>query len=281
MDGDRTMNLMHQRLPRLGALAAAIITLAGCQRAADPVDAGVGTGSAAPAAQQATAPVAEQRPHEVRAPHGAVRNDEYYWLRDDSREQPEMLAYLNAENAYADAMLAPLASMKDSLYAELVGRIKQDDSSVPYLEKGYWYYTRFEEGREYPIHARRKGDMQASEEILLDLNLLAEGKNFYQVATYEVSPDGKLLAYFEDTSGRRQYTLRIKNLDTGELLPVEISGLSASFAWTADSASFYYVENDAETLLTKRVKRHRLGTDASTDPLVYHHLGKVHLHLGL
>jgi oligopeptidase B len=268
MDGDRTMNLMHQRLPRLGALAAAIITLAGCQRAADPVDAGA-AGSATPTASQVAAPVAEQRPHEVRAPHGAVRNDEYYWLRDDSREQPDMLAYLNAENAYADAMLAPLASMKESLYAELVGRIKQDDSSVPFLEKGYWYYTRFEEGREYPIHARRKGDMQAAEEILLDVNALAEGKSFYQVATFEISPDGKLLAYFEDTSGRRQYTLRVKNLETGELLPVEITGLSASFAWTADSASFYYVENDAETLLTKRVKRHSLGTDASTDPLVY------------
>lgn len=126
------------------------------------------SGFAAPAgfAAEAPSPPAAQRPHEVKAPHGAVRNDEYYWLRDDKRENPEMLAYLNAENAYADAMLAPLAPLKQRLYDEIVGRIQQDDASVPYLEDGYWYYTRFESGKDYPITARRKGTMDAPEEIL-------------------------------------------------------------------------------------------------------------------
>jgi oligopeptidase B len=261
------MNLREQRLPRLAALAAAVIAVAGCQRADE--SAGAQAEPATTASAPAQAPIAEQRPFEVRAPHGAVRSDEYYWLRDDSRQNPQMLAYLTAENAYADQVLAPQAEMKQKLYDELVGRIKQDDSSVPFLDNGFWYYTRFEEGREYPIHARRKGSMDAPEQILLDVNELAEGKGFYQIANYEVSPDNRLLAYFEDDSGRRQYTLRVKNLETGELLPVEIKGLSASLAWTTDSASFYFVENDPETLLTKRVRRHVLGQVDNNDQLVY------------
>lgn len=255
----------HRQLPRLAALAASILAVAGCSRGPD---AGGGAADTA-AADTPKPPVAETRPHEVKAPHGAVRQDEYYWLRDDSRKDPQMLAYLQAENAYADAMLAPLAALKEQLYGELVGRIKQDDASVPFLENGYWYYTRFEEGREYPIHARRKGSMEAPEEVLLDVNTLAEGQGFYQVGRYEVSPDNRLLAYFEDTSGRRQYTLKLKNLETGELLPVEIKGLSASIAWTADSGSFYYVENDPETLLTTRVRLHTLGLAEGNDRVVY------------
>jgi len=257
----------HLTLPRLAALAAAL-ALAGCQRAPEP-EAGVTAEPTAPTGAAGVAPVAEQRPYEVRAPHGAVRTDEYYWLRDDSRSKPEMLAYLNAENAYADAALASLAGLKDTLYSELIGRIKQDDSSVPYLDDGYWYYSRFEEGREYPIYARRKGAMEAAEEILLDVNALAEGKSFYQVEGLSVSPDSRLLAYFDDESGRRQYTLRVRNLETGELLGVEIKGLSSSLAWTADSASLYYIENDPETLLTKRVRRHTLGLAQGNDVLVY------------
>jgi oligopeptidase B len=261
------MNFKDQRLPRLAALAAAVLAVGACQRSDE--SAGTEAGAAASSGLALKAPVAEQRPHEVRAPHGAVRVDEYYWLRDDARQHPQMLDYLKAENAYADQVLAPQAELKEKLYAELVGRIKQDDSSVPYLDNGYWYYTRFEEGREYPIHARRQGSMEAPEEILLDLNQLAQGKGFYQVSRLEVSPDNRLLAYFEDDSGRRQYTLRVKNLETGELLPVEIKGLSPSLAWTADSASFFYVENDPETLLTKRVRRHVLGQAEQVDLLVY------------
>ena len=260
-----SMHAPYRQLPRLAALAASILAVAGCTRGPD---ASAGAADSA-AADSPKPPVAETRPHEVKAPHGAVRQDEYYWLRDDARKDPQMLAYLQAENAYADAMLAPLAALKEQLYGELVGRIKQDDASVPFLENGYWYYTRFEEGREYPILARRKGSMEAPEEVLLDVNTLAEGQGFFQIARSEVSPDNRLMAYFEDTSGRRQYTLRVKNLETGELLPVEIKGLSASIAWTADSRSFYYVENDPETLLTTRVRLHTLGLAEGNDRLVY------------
>lgn len=220
----------------------------------------------------ATPPVAERRPHELTAPHGAMRQDEYYWLRDDDRVDPDMLAYLEAENDYADAVMAPLADSKAALYEEIVGRIKQDDSSVPYKYKDYWYYTRFEEGQEYPVYARRQGSMDAPEEIMLDVNELAEGHDFYQVGNWKVSPDQTLLAYVEDTVGRRQYTLRVKDLEGGETLPVQIPGVSPSLAWTADNKTLFYVVNDEETLLTRWVRTHTLGGEAGSDPVVYEEL---------
>jgi oligopeptidase B len=216
----------------------------------------------------AAPPVAQQRPHTVASPNGN-REDPYYWLRDDARKNPEMLAYLQAENAWFARHMAPLQPLTDALYAEIVGRIKQDDASVPYLDRGYWYYTRYEEGREYPIHARRKGSMDAPEEILLDGNAMAEGHDFFQIANYEVSDDGRLLAWMEDTVGRRQYVLRFKDLSTGEILPEQIAGLSESIAWAGDNATVFYVENDPETLLTTWVKRHVLGTDPASDVIVY------------
>jgi oligopeptidase B len=230
------------------------------------------SGFAAPAsfaADAPTPPVAAQRPHEVKAPHGAVRNDEYYWLRDDKRENPEMLAYLNAENAYADAMLAPLAPLKQRLYDEIVGRIQQDDSSVPYLEDGYWYYTRFETGKDYAITARRKGTMEAPEEILLDQHAMAEGKDYFQVGGWEVSPDGSKLAWAEDLNGRRQYTIKVKDIATGELLDSAVTGTSGNIVWGDDNKTIWYVENDPETLLSTHVKTHVIGTPSSEDKLVY------------
>ena len=217
-------------------------------------------------------PVVEERPYEVAAPHGATRQDEYYWLRDDERANPDMLAYLEAENDYADAVMAPLADSEAALYEEVVGRIKQDDSSVPYKYKDYWYYTRFEEGQEYPIHARRKGSMDAPEEIMLDVNHLAEGHDFYQVGNWEVSPDQTLLAYVEDTVGRRQFTLRVKDLGRDEALSVQIPGVSTSLAWAADNKTLFYVVNDADTLLTRWVKSHTLGGETGSDPIVYEEL---------
>lgn len=229
-------------------------------------------------------PDAPRKAHVVRAPHGAERQDEYYWLRDDSRKNPEMLAYLQAENAYADAVMARLKPVQDKLYEEIVGRIKQDDSSVPYRERGYWYYSRFETGKDYPVYARRAdgpgmgaaaiqaaneaGDF-AGEQVLLDVNRLAAGKDYYNIGDWEVSQDNRLLAYAEDTIGRRQYTIRIRNLETGELYPDEIRGVSPNIIWADDNRTFFYVENDPETLLTKRVKKHVLGTPASADVLVY------------
>jgi oligopeptidase B len=204
----------------------------------------------------------------VAAPAG-TRNDEYYWLRDDTRKDPEMLAYLAAENAYADAVLAPLKPLRDSIYAEITGRIKQDDASVPYRERGYWYYTRYEPGKDYPIHARREGSMEAPEQVMLDLNAMAEGKGFFQVGDWTVSQDNRLVAYAQDTSGRRQYELRFRDLATGKDLPDVITNVEPNLVWADDNRTVFYVDKDPVTLLSKRVKRHVLGTDPKDDALVY------------
>jgi oligopeptidase B len=214
-------------------------------------------------------PDVEKRPHVVKAPHGAERQDEYYWLRDDDRKDPAMLAYLNAENAYADAYMARLKPLEDRLYEEIVGRIKQDDSSVPYRERGWWYYSRFETGQDYPVYARRMGSMDAAEQVLLDVNTMAAGKDYFNVGDWEVSQDNRLLAWAEDDVGRRQYVIRVKDIETGEVLDDVIRGVSANIVWADDNRTIFYVENDPETLLTVRVKKHVLGTPASADELVY------------
>ncbi|MDR2871399.1 MAG: S9 family peptidase [Xanthomonadaceae bacterium] len=214
-------------------------------------------------------PDAARKPHTVTAPFGASRSDDYYWLRDDRREDRAMLDYLVAENAHTDALLVPLKPLEDRLYEELIGRIKQDDSSVPYRERGWWYYTRFETGKDYPVYARRPGDMKAAEQVLLDVNLLAEGKDYYEIGDWTVSQDNRLLAYSEDSVGRRQYTIRFKNLETGELYPDRIEGASSDLVWADDHRTLFYVENDPETLLSVRVKRHVLGTPAADDAVVH------------
>lgn len=213
-------------------------------------------------------PKAEKRPHTVLAP-GGTRADEYYWLRDDMRQDASVLAYLKAENDYTDAAMALLAGTKDTLYKEMVGRLQQDDATVPYRYKDYWYYSRYEEGKEYRIHARRKGSMDAPEEIVLDLNAMAEGHSYYSVDDFKVSPDQKWLAFVEDSVGRRQYQLRIKNLETGVITDTGVAGISYSIAWAADSATIVYVQNDPVTLLGKQVKSHRIGTPVASDPLLY------------
>jgi len=220
-------------------------------------------------AQTPTPPDAAKKPYTVKAPHGAERSDEYYWLRDDTRKNPEMLAYLNAENAYTDAVMAPLKPLQGKLYDEIVARIKQDDASVPYRERGYWYYTRYETGKDYPVYARRAGSMDGAEEVLLDVNTMAAGKEYFSVGDWEVSQDNQLLAWAEDDVGRRQYAIRVKDLATGKVFDDVIRGVSANIVWADDNRTLFYVENDPETLLTKRVKKHVLGTPASADVLVY------------
>lgn len=213
-------------------------------------------------------PSAARRPRAVESPHGS-RIDEYYWLRDDTRTDPEVLAHLAAENAYKDRVMAPLAALEARLYEEIVARIRQDDSSVPYRDRGYWYYQRFDAGREYPMHARRPRSLSAPEEVMLDLEELARGHDYYDVAAFEVSPDTRMLAYAEDTVGRRQYTLRFKDLVTGEVLADTVPNVEPSIAWAADSRAILYVEKDPETLLGNKVRCHRLGTDPAADALVY------------
>ena len=229
-------------------------------------------------------PDVARRPHVVKAPFGAERQDEYYWLRDDKREDAEVLGYLKAENAYADALLAPLKPVQDKLYEEIVARIKQDDASVPYRERGWWYYSRFETGKDYPVHARRKdaagidaksilaaneaGDFRG-EDVLLDVNALAAGKDYYAVGGRTVSQDNRWLVYGDDTNGRRQYTLRVKDLQTGTTLDDAIPGTAGYGVWADDNRTFFYIENDPETLLSTRVKKHVVGTDPKDDVLVY------------
>src|SRR5579859_4557040 len=162
-------------------------------------------------------PAAERRPFDVVSPNGN-RRDDYYWLRDDSRKSKDVLAYLEAENAYRDTYMAPSAALTQKIYEELVARQKPDDATVPVLNRGYLYYSRFVPGLDYPVYARRKGVMTAPEEVLLDGNAMAKGHSFFQIGDYEVSRDGTFLAYTEDDVGRRQYSLRIKNLRTGETL---------------------------------------------------------------
>lgn len=220
-------------------------------------------------------PVAASRPYQVASPHG-TREDEFYWLRDDTRTNQDMLAYLNAENAYTDAMLAHLKPLQEKLYNEIIGRIKQDDASVPFRENGYWYYRRYEAGKEYPLWARKRGSLDAPEQMMLDVNRMAQGHEFFQVPSWKVSPDGKLLAWSEDTVGRRQYTIRIKNLETGEVFADAITNAEAGLAWAADNRTLFYVAKNPTTLLGDKVRKHVLGTDSAKDPLVYEETDKTY-----
>ena len=213
-------------------------------------------------------PAAAQRPHVVSSPFGD-RVDPWYWLRDDERKNPEMIAYLEAENDYLKSVMAPHRSLEQKVYEEIIGRLKQDDSSVPQRRNGYWYYSRYETGKQYPIFARRKGSLDAPEEILINGNERAEGHDFYQLAGLEVSVDGRWAAVAEDTVGRRQYEIRIKDLVTGEFLPTVLSNVEPDAAWANDNRTLIYIRKDPQTLLGNKVYRHERGTDPVKDTLVY------------
>lgn len=208
------------------------------------------------------------RMHRVTTPNGA-REDPFYWLRDDTRTDPEVLAHLAAETAYADEMLRPVQPLIDQLYAEMVARLKEDDASVPVRYRGYWYWAKFAAGREYPIVLRRADVPGAVEEVLLDCNAQAAGHSFYQLGGYEVSPDNRLLAFTEDTRGRRQFTLRIKEIATGGVLPDVLENVDPGVAWADDNRTLLYIEKDPVTLLGRRVRAHVLGTPVDADQLVY------------
>jgi oligopeptidase B len=224
--------------------------------------------SVSAAAQVApTPPTVAQHPYTVKGP--LERNDPYYWLRDDTRKNPEMLAYLKAENAYADAVLAPTKPLQDELFKEIVSRIKQDDSSVPVRQRGYYYYTRFAAGQDYPVLARKKGSLKAPEQVLLDEPAMAKGHGFFAVGNTSVSQSNGLLAYALDTVGRRQYSLKVKDLASGRTLADEVPNIEPDLAWSNDNRTVFYIEKDPVTLLSKRVKAHVLGTPASADKLVY------------
>jgi oligopeptidase B len=205
-------------------------------------------------------PLAAKKP-KVMAKFGDRRTDNYYWLRE--KENPEVIDYLKAENAYTEAVMKPLAGFRETLYKEMLSRIKETDESVPYRRKGFWYYQRDVEGQQYPIYCRRKGTMGAPEEILLDVNQLAEGRKFTQVGLMDLSPDGTKLMYTVDFTGFRQYTLHVKDLAGGTLGPERIERVtSATFA--ADGKTIFYVEEHPETKRSYRLHRHGLGESADT-----------------
>uniref|UniRef100_UPI004048D978 S9 family peptidase n=1 Tax=Rheinheimera sp. TaxID=1869214 RepID=UPI004048D978 len=219
------------------------------------------------AASAAVPPVAIQQPYTVKSPNGD-RQDPYYWLRDDSRTSPTVLDYLHRENDYANHYASAYQPLTDKLTSEIIGRIKQDDSSVPYTKGDYSYYSRYETGKEYPIYLR-KALKDGTEQVMLDVNELAKGKSYYAVSNMQVSPDQNFVAYMEDDSGRRQYRLKVRDLRTGQDLPDSLSGLSASIAWAKDSKTLYVVKNDPVTLLSTQVLQHQLGQDPARAKTVY------------
>jgi oligopeptidase B len=209
-------------------------------------------------------PIARRQPVE-HVLHGDRRVDDYAWLRD--KNNPEVIAYLHAENAYTDSLLRDTEPFQEKLYQEMLGRILQTDLSVPYRLRGYFYFTRTEEGKQYPLHCRRCDAEDAPEELLLDLNALATGHSFLSLGTFAVSDDNSLLAYSLDTTGFRQYTLQIKNLRSGKTLPVQIERVTSA-AWAADNRALFYTVEDETTKRSYRLYRHVLGS-AAPDALLY------------
>lgn len=215
-----------------------------------------------------TPPTAMVREYVVSSPNGD-RVDPYYWLRDDERQDADVLAYLKAENAYADALMAPQRSLEDRLFGELRRHVAEDDRSARVFDNGYWYYRRIDAGQEHSIYARRKGSMDAPEEVLLDANVRAAAHEFYSLASYAVSPDNRWLAWTEDTVGRRQYVLRVKDLSTGAELDDAVTPVQGDLAWLSDSQRLLYTETDPQTLLGFQIRMHRIGTPAADDVVVY------------
>lgn len=218
-----------------------------------------------------TAPVAEKKNKELTA-HGDTRIDEYYWMNDYFKKGPDstkVVDYLKAENAYLDTMMSGTKKFQEELFAEMKGRIKEKDESVPVLNNGYYYYSRTEEGKQYYKYCRKKGSLDAPEEILLDADKMAEGSGYFSATGFSVSPDNKLMAYGVDKLSRRQYTIYVKNLETGELLKDEIKGTGGNAVWAADNKTLFYTSNNQVTLLSEKIRKHKLGTDAATDVTVY------------
>ena len=213
-----------------------------------------------------TPPIAKRIPHKLEK-HGHVRNDEYYWLND--RENPEVIDYLNKENDYYKNETAHTVDFQKNLFEEMKSRIKEDDQSVPYLFNGYYYITRHEKGKDYPIYSRKKGSLEAKEEILFDCNELAKGQSYFQLGGLSISEDNKWAAFSVDLVSRRQYTLQFKNLETNEILPTKIINTSGGATWAADNKTVFYSRNDEVTLRTDKIFKHKLDSDSADDQLVF------------
>lgn len=271
------------------ALAAVLAIVLACPLMPfSPAAAQTGPPAAAPGPAAASAavgspvpPVAPRVPYTVRSPQGD-RGDEYYWLRDDNLEakRPEVMRYLEAENAYTEAVMAPLAGLQQQLVAEMRSRIQEDDSTPPVFDGGWWTWRAYTAGAEYPRLMRQRGDRErpdakAAAEVMLDQPAMAAGKPYFRVASTAISPGGRVLAWTEDTTGRRIHTLRFKNLATGEVLADSLPGVLEDLAWANDGQTVFYIRQDPVTLQSGPVFRHRLGTPADADVKVFEEADKT------
>jgi oligopeptidase B len=212
-------------------------------------------------------PIAKIIPHNLEK-HGDIRIDNYFWLND--REDKEVIDYLNKENDYYETMTAHTKELQDDLFKEMKSRIKEDDSSVPYFYNGYYYITRFETGKDYPIYSRKKGSLEAKEEIMFDCNELAKGQAYFSLNGLSVSEDNQWATFGVDLVSRRQYTIRVKNLITGDILPEEIENTTGGTTWASDNKTVFYTKKDPKTLRSDMIYKHVLKSDVKKDELVYH-----------
>ncbi|MFY8162598.1 MAG: oligopeptidase B, partial [Candidatus Kapaibacteriota bacterium] len=211
-------------------------------------------------------PIAKKIPKELTI-HNHTRIDNYYWLND--RKNPEVIKYLNDENDYTDKMLSHTKNLQKTLFNEIKGRMKQTDISVPFKDNDYYYYSRFEEGKEYPIYCRKNSSLEAKEEVLINVNDLATGHDYYNLGDYSISSNNKIIAYSEDIVSRREYTIKIREIYTDKVYSETIPKTSGEIVWANDNKSFFYGKKDLETLRDFQVYKHIIGTDPSKDELVY------------
>jgi len=212
------------------------------------------------------APLAKQIPKNLTI-HDDVRVDEFYWLND--RENPEVIDYLNKENDYYDAHTAHTKKFQTSLFEEMKSRIKEDDSSVPYKYNGYWYITKYQKGKDYPIYTRKKETLEAAEELLFDCNEMAKDHSYFRLVGLNINLNNDLVSYGIDTTGRRQYTLHIKDLKTNKIFKDEISNTTGGSTWANDNKTLFYTQKDETTLRSEAIYKHQLNTDQKSDVLIY------------
>lgn len=205
--------------------------------------------------------------------HGDVRADNYYWLRE--RENIEVIEYLTKENDYYKALTSHTVALQEDLYTEMKGRIKEDDSSVPYKKDGFWYMTRFISGREYPVYTRKEGNLDAIEEVLFDCNEMAEGQEFFDLKGISISPDNSMAAFGVDTISRRQYHIQVKHLKSGKVYPDKIDNTTGNAVWANDNKTLFYTKKDPVTLRSDKIYKHILGTPEAEDQLVYHEVDET------
>ncbi len=223
------------------------------------------------------APIAEKK-DSILTMHGHQRVDPYFWMRltdeqklakEADEQTKKVVAYLEAENEYTERSMAHTSDLQEKIYEEILGRIKQTDESVPYKKNGYWYYTRNEEGKDYPIYCRKKGTMENAEEVMMDVNEMAVGYSYYQVSGLSVSPDNSMVAFGVDTLSRRQYTVMIKNLNTGLMEPTIIPNTTGGATWANDNKTLFYTKKDPKTLRSNTIYRHEMGNDPIQDELIF------------